>query len=156
HRGRLIDREHDVPFMSPPLIGEEVKALGDEALLQAIPALEVRTDRAPPVDVARELDRARPIAADRAEDRGADVRLEPAPKLLDDLADDPPCDLLRLVGDQRGRADQGGGELDVLLEERERLGLEEELGEAAALDRVLLDERDHVLAEELAQAPQPL
>src|SRR6185312_14045114 len=155
HGSGLVDEDGDVLLVAAALVLPEVEALGDEAAAAAVPAAEVLVDGAAPVDVAGDAEGARAVAAEGAEDGGAHLGLELLAHLVDDLADDGAGRLAGAVGDEAPGGDEGGDELDVLLQEGEGLGLEEELGQALALDGVLLDEGDDVVAEELAQGAEP-
>ena len=105
--------------------------------------------------VRRARDRRMFAAIERPEHRLANFLFERELDLLDDRPHHHPRRFFRPLGDLSLERHQRADELHVRLHVLEHLRLEQQLLEPFALDGVLLDDRDHVFLEIVADVAEP-
>src|SRR5579885_2962366 len=155
HAAALIDADDDLPLAELFLVGPEVKAIRDDALHLLVVVFEIARDGALPVNIAIHRQGTVVIAADGAKDGLANFVFELLLDLLGNFAHDLPRGLFGLIGNHALERDDGGDQINILFQQRQRLRLKEQLVEALALDGVFLDHGYHILREVAADVAQP-
>ena len=132
-----------------------MRCFGDDDAVVGLIVLEVRADRAVPVDLVVPGPHVPRRALERAGHGLAHRRREPLEQILHDTLHDQARRRLRPLRDHARQGHQRGDEVQVRLHRRQHFRLEQQSLHAEPLDRVLLHHADDGAREVLTDVAQP-
>ncbi len=154
HRSRLIDADDHRRQLLPRASEADAGLRHDHAILGLI-VLEIRANRAIPVDVRMAWTPVTQRAFQRADHRLFHRRRELALQILHDALHDLARRRLRALWNDARQGHQRRHEVDVGLDRRHHLGLEQQALHAEPLDRVLLHHAHDRAGKILADVAKP-
>ena len=155
HAAALVDAQHDVPGQAARVALEETQLFDDQLAALDVKVLEVAAHGARCIEVLRHGHWRMAKSIQFAGQRLAHFRFELATDLFDHLANDLARHLENFALQVATQREQRAQQLLVGLQALQRLRIGDELGEAIAIERVLLDDLDRVLRKQLAHFAEP-